>query len=620
MRKLLLIIIYLNFAPTNCQNFKNRIDKLYRYDLNFEGNNIESLFLKLQAELIANSNFDSTLKIKLKNTITSKKDSIFLYLIKGDSIKNEIYFKKESSAFQQYFKAYKKALEVNDSTLVCESLNRINKYCITFENKDYLKYFNHYSNEYLKFADTDHQKAKAKYFRLSYILQKNFKTTGTLPKNILSQFHENILFCKKTNNQFIEAEFYNLIGVTHDVYFQELDSSLFYYKKAKSIYNQHQNLQYFKNKLFDLLINEAYVYSKKGKLNNSNDKLQKAFNLDIKEMRYLGAMRAHKLASKNYELLEKHDSSLLSLKKSNTLRDSIELLRNAATVSFNTEQHKAQEKEKENSELKNKRKQDQIILLIGGVFIILGSLITYLNLKNSRKKRLLAEQQKELEKQKNLTLLKEQEITTINAMVEGQEKERIRIAEDLHDNIGSVLATLKLHFENLKLNREKKHFNQEELYNKTEKLIDETYLKVRSIAHAKNAGVIANQGLLVAIKVMAEKISSANQLNIEIVDYGLDKRLDSNTEITIFRIIQELITNIIKHAEASEATINISHFDDSLNIIIEDNGKGFNSNNINLKNGMGLASIKKRVEHLNGSFQIDSVQKRGTSIIINIPV
>lgn len=90
-------------------------------------------------------------------------------------------------------------------------------------------------------------------------------------------------------------------------------------------------------------------------------------------------------------------------------------------------------------------------------------------------------------------------------MVDGQEKERKQIAEDLHDNLGSVLATLKLHFENLKMNREKKTINQEILFNKTENLIDEAYLKVRSIAHAKNAGVIANQGLLVAVQIMAEK-------------------------------------------------------------------------------------------------------------------
>jgi hypothetical protein len=88
-----------------------------------------------------------------------------------------------------------------------------------------------------------------------------------------------------------------------------------------------------------------------------------------------------------------------------------------------------------------------------------------------------------------------------------------------------VLATLKLHFDNLKINREKKKINQDALFNKTEKLIDDAYLKVHSIAHSKNAGVIANKGLLVAVKMMAEKISSADKIKIEVIDFNLVKRL-----------------------------------------------------------------------------------------------
>ena len=254
------------------------------------------------------------------------------------------------------------------------------------------------------------------------------------------------------------------------------------------------------------------------------------------------------------------------------------------------------------------------------MFILLAGTIAILTLKNSKRKRKLAEQETELETQKNLTLLKEQEITTINAMVDGQEKERQRIAEDLHDNLGSVLATLKLHFENLKINTEKKKIDQNTLFDKTENLIDEAYLKVRRIAHAKNAGVIANQGLLVAIQMMAEKISSADKINIEVIDYGLDKRLENSLEITVFRIIQELTTNIIKHAEAKNATINIALYDKNLNIIIEDNGLGFNIDKVNLKNGMGISSIKTRVEHLKGTFEVDSTIGKGSSIIINIPI
>ena len=205
-------------------------------------------------------------------------------------------------------------------------------------------------------------------------------------------------------------------------------------------------------------------------------------------------------------------------------------------------------------------------------------------------------------------------------MVDGQEKERKQIAEDLHDNLGSVLATLKLHFEKLKINCEKNLIDPEILFNKTENLIDEAYIKVRSIAHAKNSGVIANEGLLVAIRIMADKISSADKIKIEVIDFGLNKRLKNSLEITIFRIIQELITNVIKHAEAKNATINISLYDENLNIIIEDDGKGFDFKKVNFKKGMGISSIKTRIEHLKGTFKIDSTLEKGSSIIIDIPI
>ena len=237
----------------------------------------------------------------------------------------------------------------------------------------------------------------------------------------------------------------------------------------------------------------------------------------------------------------------------------------------------------------------------------------FFTLKNSRRKRLLTIQ-------KNLTLMKEQEISAINAMVEGQEKERKRVAEDLHDNLGSVIATLKLHFDNLRINRREKKIDQETLFDKTEGLIDEAYKKVRSIAHAKNSGVIANQGLLVAIQMMAEKISSANTIKIEVIDYGLEKPIENSLEISIFRIIQELTTNIIKHAKASEATINISQDQEDIAILIEDNGIGMDSSQIDSTKGMGLYSIKTRVEHLEGSFTIDSTPSKGTTVIINVPV
>ena len=420
----------------------------------------------------------------------------------------------------------------------------------------------------------------------------------------------------------MSAIYYNEKGLEKRIV-SEPKESIEFYKKSYSLLNN--NIPFHKSTIYGLNLNLGKLYLSLGDKENA----QKYFN----SAKYYTINSKYKTffydryISDYFDSIKKYDSAYFHIKRSLNIEYDLNYKSNSLEISQLNKLYQTERKEKENLQLKQenliseqKRKQNRNLLYGSLVFISLGGAITYLTLKNSRRKRQIAEQQKELEKQKNFTLIKEQEITTINAMIDGQEKERVRIAEDLHDNIGSVLATLKLHFENLKLNREKKHFNQEELYEKTEDLIDETYKKVRSIAHAKNAGVIANQGLLVAIQIMAEKISSANKTQIEVLDFGLNKRLENNLEVAVFRIIQELTTNIIKHAEAKNATINISQFDNTLNIIIEDDGKGFNYKKTNLKSGMGLNSIKTRIEHLNGNFDVDSTLNKGTSIIINIPL
>jgi hypothetical protein len=170
------------------------------------------------------------------------------------------------------------------------------------------------------------------------------------------------------------------------------------------------------------------------------------------------------------------------------------------------------------------------------------------------------------------------------------------------------------------MNQETQKMDQDILFDKTENLIDEAYLKVRSIAHAKNAGVIAEKGLLIAVQMMAEKISSANKISIEVVHFGLDTPLENSLEIAVFRIVQELTTNVLKHANASQTTINLSRHENTLNIIVEDNGKGFDITQIDSKTGMGLHSIRTRVEHVQGEFIVDTTPKKGTTVIINIPI
>ncbi len=271
--------------------------------------------------------------------------------------------------------------------------------------------------------------------------------------------------------------------------------------------------------------------------------------------------------------------------------------------------------EAKRSESEAKRKENQNLAIGLGGSLALGSIIAFLIFKNTKRKQKLAEQEKVLESQKLATVLKEQELKAIDAMIEGQEKERQRIANDLHDDLGGLMATVKLHFNALK------DKDSPELYEKTNNLIEEAYQKVRSVAHAKNSGVIAKQGLLKAVRHMAEKISASNEIQIDVLGHGLDNRLENSLELTSFRIIQELITNVIKHAEASEATIHLTNHEDSINIMVEDNGKGFNPSQVTkTKKGMGISSIDKRVEHLDGKLTIESEKNKGTTVIIDIPL
>jgi signal transduction histidine kinase len=252
-------------------------------------------------------------------------------------------------------------------------------------------------------------------------------------------------------------------------------------------------------------------------------------------------------------------------------------------------------------------------------FVLL--VISILAYKNSTKKKRIAEQDRLIKTQELEKVLKDQELSDIDLILESQEKERQNIANELHDNLGSMLATLKLNFQNLKRQKEAINLKETKLYDKTDALLEEAYQKVRNIAHLKNLGVIGSEGLLVAVNKMAEKMSVLEKLKINVIPFGLTERLDNTIEVTLFRMIQELCTNIIKHSQANEVNIYLTQGSPTdINIIIEDNGIGFDPKTIVSQSGIGLKNMEKKVEQMGGTFSIDSNVNKGTSIIIDLPL
>jgi two-component system NarL family sensor kinase len=202
-------------------------------------------------------------------------------------------------------------------------------------------------------------------------------------------------------------------------------------------------------------------------------------------------------------------------------------------------------------------------------------------------------------------------------MITGQEKERKKLAEELHDNLGSSLTTVKLYFENIK--SQVKDGQDLEVYQRTEQILEDTYETVRSMSHTRNNGILASKGLIPTIQSLAKKITESGQINVEVIHHGLDKKLQNSIELIIFRIVQELLTNVVKHAQATQVVVNLTSYQDNLNIMVEDNGKGFDSMHLPNNEGMGLRSIEKRIESIEGTFEVDSSPKRGTTINIDIP-
>lgn len=227
-------------------------------------------------------------------------------------------------------------------------------------------------------------------------------------------------------------------------------------------------------------------------------------------------------------------------------------------------------------------------------------------------------QRKLLNKQKAFreieTLLQQQEMKSAYAILEAQEQERKRIAEDLHDRLGSRLAAVKLHFHAFKKNED----GNTGFFSKGSELLDGAVDEVREISHNMLSGVLSKFGLVAALEDLCNTLESSKQLSVSLHAHHLDARLDMQIELNIYRIIQELVSNILKHSGATEIIIQLNRYESELIVTVEDNGAGFD-NAIQRKRGIGLQNIDSRVQSLKGRWHIDSGKGQGTIVTIEIP-
>ncbi|MEO8589093.1 MAG: ATP-binding protein [Flavobacteriales bacterium] len=299
-------------------------------------------------------------------------------------------------------------------------------------------------------------------------------------------------------------------------------------------------------------------------------------------------------------------------------REALMKARNGETIKvmeyrFETEK-KVNTIRQQDEQIASDRVKKRGILAIAVLLLI----VTGLAIRNNQHMRRVSAQQQQLHEREVNDLLKRQEIRALDAMMQGQETERTRIAKDLHDRLGSMLSAVKLQFSALESRTDALREDQERQYKRVFGMLDEAVSEVRRISHDLMKSSLSRYGLNGALQDLRASLQAPGKLEVEMNLFGLEARMDQSVEVAVYRIIQECVSNTLKHAQATTLAIQVTRSVEAVNIIVEDNGRGFDVAQV--REGMGLGNLRQRAAELGGIVNFDSRPSRGTTVNIDIPL
>ena len=265
--------------------------------------------------------------------------------------------------------------------------------------------------------------------------------------------------------------------------------------------------------------------------------------------------------------------------------------------------------DKRNQQLTINHKRSINFILIAGVATLL--IILLLSYRTYTQKRKLQQQRiNELESEKQLT--------ATEAVLKGEEQERTRLAKDLHDGLGGMLSGIKHSFTTMKGNLVMTPENHQ-AFERSLDMLDSSISEMRRVAHNMMPEALVRFGLNTALNDFCNDINQSGALKITYQSFGLeDVAIDQTVAITLYRIVQELINNTMKHSGATSAIVQLTKSNEQLSVTVEDNGKGFDTSILKTNKGIGWVNIHNRVEFLKGKLSITSKAGEGTSVLIEL--
>ncbi len=252
-------------------------------------------------------------------------------------------------------------------------------------------------------------------------------------------------------------------------------------------------------------------------------------------------------------------------------------------------------------------------LASAAVLLLVAAVLGLLYYRNNKK----LSEQKDLNHQQQLKeLAQQQQIQFSQAMLQGEERERRRLAGDLHDGLGGMLAGVKMNLTGLTVTAP---VAQDADLNKVIGQLDHSISELRRIARNMMPEALLKLGLETALKDLCESVMT-DQVRVDFQSFGIEKTIPQPTQVTIYRIVQELLTNAIRHGHASSILLQCSQNEGVFFVTLEDNGKGFDPHKAAHAKGIGLSNVKSRVDYLNGKMDIASAVNEGTTINIELYV
>lgn len=297
-----------------------------------------------------------------------------------------------------------------------------------------------------------------------------------------------------------------------------------------------------------------------------------------------------------------YKSAAAYLKKYGTLKDSL-LDAEKANIIYNyQEQFEAEKRQKVIEEQQFEISRKNYWLIIASVVLVMFCIVAFFMYRSFKHR-----QDKRLQKE----MFRQQEIES-KALFEGEQKERIRIARDLHDGVGQMLSLIKMNLSMVD--------TPDSGLQKTALLVDETIEEVRNVSHNLIPQEL-NFGIVRALEDIAEKVNASGETKMTVHIPSEIRKLtfEKQNELSIYRIVQEVVSNMIKHAGANRIDLSIDRTEQSITLSIKDNGRGMDQSDLDHSKGLGWKNINARVHLLDGKISIRSEKLSGTQIEITLP-